>query len=283
VTAVGNEQETAVAEESAGPLNSAACSVVVRRGAQPLPGTREEARQLLRKLADHVNSGAVGQASALCYEEAFGTRERLHLLLHLESIASYDAVTQLAEEQIGDGWNRLFQPGSVQDVVLMPQFWGMYGARADGTKEKQSTVYRGSGSPVALPGARHQTDQADDELLHSANSGVVMHRYGQMVYDLRSEARAFGREVAESINDKLPGECSVYVYEEAFGSADRLHWLIHLKDMTTYMRLLALHVRDEEVRDIYFRQRIAAEKGGGTWARMFVEGSMTDIALVPLR
>lgn len=280
---MANEQETAVAEESAGPLNSAASSVVIRRSAQPRPGTREEARQLLGKLADHVNSGAARQASALCYEEAFGTRERLHLLLHMESIASYDDLTRLADEGIGDGWNRLFEPGSVQDVVLMPQFWGMYGARVDDAKEKQSTVYRGSGSPVALPGARHQTDQADDELLHSANSGVVMHRSGQMVYDLRSEARAFGREVAESINDKLPGECSVYVYEEAFGSADRLHWLIHLKDMNTYMRLLALHVRDEEVRDIYFRQRIAPEKGGGTWARMFTEGSMADIALVPLR
>jgi hypothetical protein len=281
---VANEQESAErAEDSAGPLNSAASSVVIRRSAQPLPGAREEARQLLRKLADHVNSGAVGQAAALCYEEAFGTRERLHLLLHLESISSYDEVTRLADDEIGDGWNRLFQPASVQDVVLMPQFWGMYGARVDGTKERQSTVYRSSGNPVALPGARHQTDQTDDQLLHSANSGVVMHRSGQMVYDLRSEARAFGREVAESINSKLPGECSVYVYEEAFGAADRLHWLIHLKDMTTYMRLLALHVRDEEVRDIYFRQRIAAEKGGGTWARMFVEGSMADIALVPLR
>ena len=214
---MANDQETVAAEESAGPLNSAASSVVIRRSAQPLPGTRDEARQLLRKLADHVNSGAVGHASALCYQEAFGTRERVHLLLHLESIASYDDVTELADDEIGDGWNRLFEPGSVQDTVLMPQFWGMYGARVDGAREKQSTVYLGSGNPVALPGARHQTDQADDELLHSANAGVVMHRYGQMVYDLRSEARAFGREVAESINSKLPGECSVYVYEEAFG------------------------------------------------------------------
>jgi Family of unknown function (DUF6039) len=167
--------------------------------------------------------------------------------------------------------------------VLMPQFWGMYGTRADGQLEKQSTVYRSSSSPLALPGARHQTDQPDEALLHSANAGIVMHRSGQMVYDLRSEARQFGREVAESINKNLAGECTVFVFEEAFGSADRLHWLIHLKDLTTYMRLLQLHVRNEEVRDIYFRQRIAPEKGGGTWARMFVEGSMADIALTPLR
>ena len=102
-------------------------------------------------------------------------------------------------------------------------------------------------------------------------------------HDFRSEARKFGREVAESINKNLPGECTVFVYEEAFGGADRLHWLMHLKDINTYMRLLELHVRDEEVRDIYFRDRISAEKGGGTWARMFVDGSMVDTALTALR
>ena len=29
--------------------------------------------------------------------------------------------------------------------------------------------------------------------------------------------------------------------------------------------------------------RIAPEKGGGTWARYFVEGSMADVALTPLQ
>lgn len=292
VSAVADEAGAAMAKqaESAGGsrdpggfLNSAASSVVIRRSAQPLPGTHAESRQLLLKLADHITSAGEGRASARCYEETFGTRERLHMLMHLDSIASYRDLRRLVDEEIGDGWNRVFQPGSVQDVVLMPQFWGMYGARAGGDREKQSTVYRSSASPVALPGARHQTDQPDSALLHSGNAEVVMHRSGQMVYDLRSEARQFGREVADSINENLPGQCTVFVYEEAFGSADRLHWLIHLKDVTTYMRLLALHVKDEKVRDIYFRQRIAAEKGGGTWARMFVEGSMADIALVPLR
>jgi hypothetical protein len=109
-----------------------------------------------------------------------------------------------------------------------------------------------------------------------------MHRSAQIRYDFRSEARQFGREVAESINKNLPGDCTVFVYEEAFGVADRLHWLIHLRDLGTYMRLLALHVRDEEVRDIYFRDRLPESKGGGTWARMFVETTMVDVALSAL-
>ena len=28
-------------------------------------------------------------------------------------------------------------------------------------------------------------------------------------------------------------------------------------------------------------QKVSAEKGGGTWARMFVPGSMADVALTP--
>jgi hypothetical protein len=108
-----------------------------------------------------------------------------------------------------------------------------------------------------------------------------MHRTAQLEYDFRSEGRMFAREVAESINENLPGEATVFVYEEAFGTADRLHWLIHLKSITSYYRLLELHVRNEKVRDLYFEEKIAPERGGGTWARMFVPGSMVDVALTP--
>ena len=44
---------------------------------------------------------------------------------------------------------------------------------------------------------------------------------------------------------------------------------------------IELHVRNEKVRDLYFEEKIAPERGGGTWARMFVPGSMVDVALTP--
>src|SRR5206468_10574680 len=135
----------------------------------------------------------------------------------------------------------------------------------------------------ALPPGRGQSGLLLGKSLHSGNAGILMHRTGQLASEYRSEARQFGRVVAESINRNLPGECTVFVYEEAFGQADRLHWLIHVKDLTTYLSLLQLHVRDEEVRDINFRERIAPEKGGGTWARLFIDGSMGDVALTPQR
>jgi Family of unknown function (DUF6039) len=267
-------------------LHSANCGLVVERVAQVRAGLREEAVSFVRQLADEVNTKQVGSATMLVFEETFGTKDRIHVLLHLSCLESYYELVRLggwAAPGAGtDGWNRLFAAGSVQETVLMPQFWGMYGTRVDGQLEKQSAVYRNAG-PVSIPPARQQTGLPDEQILHSGNAGIVMHRTGQMVYDLRSEARQFGREVAESINKNLPGECTVFVYEEAFGQADRLHWLIHVKDLTTYLSLLQLHVRDEEVRDIYFRERIAPEKGGGTWARLFIDGSMADVALTPQR
>lgn len=267
-------------------LHSANAGVVVERVGQVRAPLHGQARRFVREMSERINTRLNGLASAFVYEEVFGTRDRLHVLLHLQSLDSYYPMVQMqdqaAAEQDGDAWDRLFVEGSVQETVLLPQFWGMYGTRVDGKLEQQSAVYRGTGT-IALPPAREQTSLADDQILHSGNAGIVMHRSAQIAYDFRSEARKFGREVAESINRNLPGECTVFVYEEAFGAADRLHWLIHLRDLTTYMRLLQLHVTDEEVRDIYFRERITPEKGGGTWARMFVDATMADVALTALR
>jgi hypothetical protein len=277
-------------------LHSANGGIIVERTAQVRAEFRNEARLFARELAEHINTKQVGVASVLVFEETFGIKDHLHFLIHLRSLDSYYPMVlmgdqdrayreSIAKERVdtgngGGAWDRLFVDGSLRETVLLPQFWGMYGTRVDGNLEKQSTVYRGS-AQSGLPPARAQTTQTDQDVLHSGNAGIVLHRTAQIVYDFRSEARQFGREVAESINNNLAGDCTVFVYEEAFGVADRLHWLIHFKDLTTYLRLLELHVRDEAVRDLYFQDRIAPEKGGGTWARMFVEGSMVDTALTP--
>src|SRR5438874_823806 len=79
------------------------------------------------------------------------------------------------------------RPGDGTDAAVL----GMYGTRVDGELERQSAVYRTAG-PVSIPPARQQTSLPDDRILHSGNAGIVMHRTGQMVYDLRSEARQFG-------------------------------------------------------------------------------------------
>jgi hypothetical protein len=289
------EQQTSLAVEQL--LNSATAGVIVHRVGQIKNGFRSEGRQFARELAEYINTSQVGVASVYVYEETFGIKDKIHWLIHLRSMDAYEPMLRMGAsdpefrrlifgdripaEKGGGSWDRMFVDGSLQETVMIPQFWGLYGAHVDGTKERSSAVYRGENLATIVPPAREQTSQPDESLLHSGNAGIVLHRTAQMSYNFRSEGRVFAREVAESINDRLPGLVTVFVYENAFGAADLLHWLIHMKSLGTYRQLMEMHVRDEEVRNIYFRQRIPAEKGGGTWARMFLEGSMVDTALTP--
>lgn len=277
-------------------FNTSTAGVIVERTCQVRAEYRNEARVFARELAEHVNKRQAGIASVFVYEETFGTKDRIHFLIQLKSLASYYPMVLMGDQdqayrdsiakdrvQTDEGssaWDRLFVDGSMQEVVLLPQFWGMYGTAVDGKLEKQSLVYTDH-TVDNVPPAWQQTSQPREQHLHSGNAGIVMHRSAQIDYNFRSEARKFGREVADSINDNMAGDVTVYVYEEAFGSADRLHWMIHMKDLTSYQRLLELHVRNERVRNLYFDERIPPEKGGGTWARMFVQATMTDTALTP--
>jgi len=275
-------------------LTSANAGVIVERTAQLRNGFHSAGRQFARGLAELINVKQQGTATVLVYEETFGTKDKMHFLIHLSSLAAYEVLVamgskdeeyraQLSPEQREEAarWDKIFVDGGMHETVLLPQFWGMYGTKADGKLERETEVYTQSAPITSLPGAREQVALPSDQILHSGNAGLVMHRTALLDYDFRSEGRVFAREVAESINENLPGEATVFVYEEAFGLADRLHWLIHLKSITSYYRLLELHVRNEKVRDLYFQQKVSAEKGGGTWARMFVPGSLGDVALTP--
>jgi len=289
------EHQTSVAPENL--LNSGNAGVIVERTAQLKNGFRSEGRKFARGLAEFINTKQVGVATVFVYEETFGTKDLMHFLIHLSSLEAYEVLVQMgtaddeyrstlhaeqvSEQRGGGAWDKIFVDGGMHETVLIPQFWGMYGTEVDGSLEKQSSVYLQQGPVTSLPGAREQVALPADTILHSGNAGIVMHRSALVDYNFRSEGRKFAREVAESINENLPGEATVFVYEEAFGTADRLHWLIHLKSITSYYRLLELHVKNERVRNLYFDERIPAEKGGGTWARMFVPGSMADVALTP--
>lgn len=289
------QHQTSVAR--ADQLHSGNAGVIVERTAQLKNGYRSEGRKFARMMAEYVNTKQVGVASVYVYEETFGTKDKLHWFIHLSSLEAYETLVQMGteddeyrgtlnQEQVsqdkgGGGWDQMFLDGSYQETVLLPQFWGMYGTKVDGEREKQSKPYLAQGAISTLPGAREQVALPAEQVLDSGSAGIILHRSALIDYDFRSEGRLFARECAESINENLPGEATVFVYEEAFGTADRIHWLIHLKSLSTYYRLLELHVKNEQVRNMYFEERIPPERGGGTWARMFVPGSMVDVALTP--
>jgi len=178
----------------------------------------------------------------------------------------------------GGSWDAMFVDGSIKATVMLPQFRRMYGADDKVVEVKPTSI-----APLrGLPPAFNQFTLPLDEIIHSANAGMMIHRSAQLKYAFRSEGRVFAREVVDSINTKGRGEATCFLYEEAFGSADRLHWLIHMKNIASYYPLIQMHAADPEVRELYFRETLPVEKGGGNWSRMFVEGSMIDCGFAPL-
>lgn len=270
-----------------GSLHSANAGVVVEVVAQVRQGRGAEALRLLRDTAAYfVDEEFRERVSVLGFQEV-GVPDRLRVLLHLSSMNDYDQLHALVAREgglrqlfggIAGGlpWDSLFVDGSIQSTIMLPQFRRMYGA-ADAVAEIKN------GQPMkGLPPAYHQFTFPLGEIIHSGNAGLVIRRSAQLKYEFRSEGRQFAREVVDSINSKARGEATCFLFEEAFGAADRLHWLIHLKTIGSYYPLIQMHAVDPEVRDLYFRETLPASRGGGNWSRMFVEGSMVDRAYVPL-
>ena len=98
---------------------------------------------------------------------------------------------QVSEDRGGGAWDKIFVDGSMRETVLLPQFWGMYGTQVDGDLEKRSAAYRQEGPLTGVPGAREQVALPGDQILHSGNAGIMLHRTAQIEYD-------FGRRGASS-------------------------------------------------------------------------------------
>lgn len=232
-------------------LHSVNAGLVVQKVGQLRSEFRDQGRVFAREMAKHVNARQGGNATAFVYEETFGVEDRVHFLIHLRSLDTYYAMVEMGDQdrayrasvkqervqtEGGAGaWDRLFVDGSLRSSVLLPRSRG--------------------GQPAAAP---------EQPLLHSGNAGIVLHRAARVAYGFRSEARQVAGRLVDSINEQFAGEASACLYDEAFGEVDRLHWLIHLRDLTTYRLLLE--------RDVF-----ADEGQPGT----FVDGSVQDVALTP--
>ena len=74
----------------------------------------------------------------------------------------------------------------------------------------------------------------------------------------------------------------MFLYEEAFGRSDRIHWLIHLRDLSANDSLIDMRAAmTPEVAEVNSRQWISKEEGGGDWSRMFIDATLEDVALTP--
>lgn len=272
-------------------LHSVNCGVLVERVAQIKYSFRSEGRKFARDLAAYINQRQKGVATVFVYEETFGQKDRIHWFIQLRSLHAYERMVQMGTndeeyrqlflrdiiplEKGGGTWDRIFVDGSMRETVLLPQFWGMYGTAAEGIDRASSDA---AGSEI--PPAHHQCSLPVDRILHSGNCGAILHRSALVNYEFRSEARKFAREALDAINQKA-GQVTGFLYEEAFGCADRIHWLLHMESIASYYWLIRMHAQDETIRDIFFRERVPESRGGGNWSRLFVPGSMVDTCLTP--
>jgi hypothetical protein len=241
-------------------LHSGNAGVVVCKVGQARSEYRSEARIFARELAKHVNNRQMGNSTAFVYEETFGAEDRLHWFIQLRSLDTYYRMVEMGDqdrayrasleaERVQDdagakgAWDRLFVDGTLTSTVLIPVQRNLHGG----------------GQPRALD----QIDQPSDLVLNSANAGIVIHRVAQIGYGVRAQARRHAWDLAVAANRQLAGDVTVFVYEEAFGATDRLHWLLHLKDLTSYRQLLEL-------------DQLMDDANG-----LFVEATMADTALTP--
>ncbi len=278
-------------------LHSGNAGVVVERVGQLRAEFRSEGRQFARELSEYLNNKYVGLATVFVYEETFGRKDRLHWLLHMQSFDAYEELVRMGtadagwreimmrqripDERGGGTWDRMFLDGGLEETVLIPQSFGMYGT-ANVRPETYVPANGDQPERLQVPTAQHQSPLPVSQTLNSANCGIVMHRSGELLYEFRAEGRQFARALCDAWNEALAGHATIFLYEEAFGLSDRIHWLIHLKSVSSYYTLMGLRSRvDEKARAPFVQQWISDERGGGGWERCFVQGTLQDMALTP--
>ncbi|HEX4954735.1 MAG TPA: DUF6039 family protein [Thermoanaerobaculia bacterium] len=253
-------------------LNSASCGLIIQRTGQIKGKYRSEGRQFARELAEHINERQLGRATVFVYEETFGVKERLHWLIHLRSLRDYPTMVAMgaADEKFrelilrerlpgGGRWDEIFLDGSLRETVLVPQRW-------------LSPGRDGAPSGTALD----QLGPGETTFLHSATASSIVQVSGILRHEHRRSGREVGRRLAERLNREQAGAITALVYDEAFGAGERVHWLLHLSALSDHAEL-APYLGPEPV---------AEGSGAGpaaepSWRELFVEGSLSEVALTP--
>jgi hypothetical protein len=267
-------------------LHSGNAGFIIARNVQLKNEFRTQGRKFFFDVIKHMNDSDLNGASFFAYEELFGTRDKLHWLINwntpndyaisLEMVDHDPKMIDLLESDVveddnGRGaWGRMVVEGSMQEKILVPQ----HGAHDQHEVEDHD-------SKSWVPTAWRQSSQPRELQLNSANAPLIVHRVGSAKHEFRKEARYFAFAWQELVNSKMIGRCTSYLYEETFGVMDQLHWLLHFASFEDYEALRRLEQRDRDFATLYDKQFVARGKGGGTWARTFADGGITDTLLVP--
>lgn len=106
-------------------------------------------------------------------------------------------------------------------------------------------------------------------------------RTSDVKYEFREEGRMYAAHWQHFVNERLAGRVTATLYEQTWGQQDHLFQLIHLRSVDDYHELRELERGKEMATEVFGRRRLHESKGGGTWDRLFIEGSIRDTLLLP--
>lgn len=266
-------------------LHSANSGMIIHRRGQLDYEFAAEGRSFSVDLLSYVNQAQAGVATTFCYEEVFGTRERLNWFIHMKTPNDYQKLLEMVDhdrefQSISDvdrlpekghgNWDKMFLYGSLGDRILVPQ----HGIADDDHDDDHPLE-------TFVPPAACQLTQPPELQLNSANAGAIVLRNADLRYEFRKEGRIFAFDWQNFVNERLAGQVTALLYEQTWGQQDRIHHLIHLRSLDDYQALAELDRSDEMAEKIYAKQRVHESKGGGTWDRVFVPASIRDTLLIP--
>ncbi|WP_462185998.1 DUF6039 family protein, partial [Frankia sp. CcWB2] len=170
-------------------LHSGNAGFIIARSTQLKYEHSAEGRRLFGDVITYMNRADLNGASFFFYEELFGRKDRVHWLIHWKTPNDYSIslrmvdhdekmIDLLESDRVVDDnsagmWGRAVVESSVQERILVHE---------EGEHED---------SEVWVDPALLQTGQSEDQLLHSGNALLTMHRTGQALHEFRKEARHF--------------------------------------------------------------------------------------------
>jgi hypothetical protein len=265
-------------------LHSGNAGIIIHRVGMLEYDMAREGRDFSVDLLGYMNRAQAGVATTFCYEEIFGIRDRLHWLVHLKRPDEYRRLLKMVDHDAdfqdislndrlpkkgGGNWEKMFVPRSFQETILCAQ----HGFTHEPDDYDPSDTF--------VPPAMYQGPQPRDQQLNSANAGAVILRSADVRYEFREEGRQFAYDWQTHLNATLPGQVTSYLYEQTWGRQDRIHWLIHLRELEDYRAVSEVDRGEGMQKEVYDRERAPQSKGGGAWDRLFIPTSINDVLMVP--
>jgi hypothetical protein len=272
-------------DASKGLVTTLSTGLLIHRVGQVAYGFVDEARSFARDLQRYMNARLSSDATTLVYEEILGQYGRMHWFVHMKTPSDYGRLLQMVDhdkafqdiyqgdrlpERGGGNWERMFVQGSFRETVMVPQ----HGFAKEAMDELEPGRF--------VPPARHQLASTGQPFLDSSSAGAIVLRTVQARYESRDLARYYLFEWQSYVNKAAPGTITAAMFEEIWGSQDKLHVMVHLRSLDDYQRLCELESQDEGLKQLMAKPRVSIGGQAIGWGGLFQDATMHETVLLPM-